>query len=251
MKFLIVGAGIIGKATRATLRLTGDHEYGFWDVVEERRTVDLPWPCDAAFLCLHEPGASVQRDSDLVVEWAQRLRGQARWVVQRSTCVPGTAERASFDWDSFDLGGWYIVWPEFLNAHNWEAEAVNPSRTVLGLAEGAEPPEFLRGLPGPRFEMSWREAEFVKLVANAALVTRISFWNDIGPVPERVREAVAADPRLASFGFPHDGRPWGGHCFPKDVDALVEYLSGRGRHPWTVLGAVETNNWLDTGQAGE
>ena len=66
-------------------------------------------------------------------------------------------------------------------------------------------------------------AEMIKLAANAFLMTRISFINEIANVCEatgadvvKVAEGVGLDHRLGPH-FLRAGIGWGGSCFPKDV----------------------------------
>ena len=69
-------------------------------------------------------------------------------------------------------------------------------------------------------------AEMIKLAANAALVTRISFINEIANVCEAtgadvltVAEGIGLDRRIGP-SFLRAGIGYGGSCFPKDSLAL-------------------------------
>ena len=79
-------------------------------------------------------------------------------------------------------------------------------------------------------------AEMIKLAANAFLMTRISFINEIANVCElvgadvvEVAEGIGLDHRLGPH-FLRAGIGFGGSCFPKDSLALKQLASNSGYH---------------------
>jgi UDP-glucose 6-dehydrogenase len=68
----------------------------------------------------------------------------------------------------------------------------------------------------------------VKLVSNAHLSTLISFWNEVHQICERFQinstvlgRAVSMDNRISPYGAVMHGKPFGGFCLPKDLNALI------------------------------
>ena len=95
--------------------------------------------------------------------------------------------------------------------------------------------------------MDVRSAEFTKYAANAMLATRISFMNElsnladsVGADIEAVRRGIGSDPRIG-YHFLYAGCGYGGSCFPKDVQALVQTARENG-HRLRILEAVEEVN---------
>jgi UDPglucose 6-dehydrogenase len=87
----------------------------------------------------------------------------------------------------------------------------------------------------------------IKLAANAFLVTRISFINEIANVCEligadvkSVAEGIGLDHRLGPH-FLRAGIGWGGSCFPKDSLALKQLAANSGYHFHLMNAVIEVN----------
>lgn len=85
--------------------------------------------------------------------------------------------------------------------------------------------------------MGIREAEFTKYAANAMLVTKISFMNEMANLAEQVRRGIGSDPRIG-YHFIYPGVGYGGSCFSKDVRALI-HIGRSVDHEPHLLTAVE------------
>ncbi|MFQ5689333.1 MAG: UDP-glucose dehydrogenase family protein [Gemmatimonadota bacterium] len=124
--------------------------------------------------------------------------------------------------------------PEFLKEGAAVDDFMYPDRVVCGvesdvardtLEELYEP--FVRS-GNPLLFMDIASAEMTKYAANAMLATRISFMNQIAELCEQtgadvsqVRRGVGSDRRIGQ-AFLYAGIGYGGSCFPKDVQALVQ-----------------------------
>lgn len=95
----------------------------------------------------------------------------------------------------------------------------------------------------PVIFMDERSAELTKYAANSFLATKISFMNEIarlcellGADVDMVRKGIGSDERIGRrFLFPGIG--YGGSCFPKDVQALVQ-SSREVNYDFRILDAV-------------
>jgi UDPglucose 6-dehydrogenase len=87
----------------------------------------------------------------------------------------------------------------------------------------------------------------IKLAANAFLMTRISFINEIANVCElvgadvqEVARGIGLDHRLGPH-FLRAGIGYGGSCFPKDASALKQLASNSGYHFQLLSAVIEVN----------
>jgi UDPglucose 6-dehydrogenase len=103
------------------------------------------------------------------------------------------------------------------------------------------------GIDAPVVRADVNSAEMIKLAANAFLVTRISFINEIANVCElvgadvkNVAEGIGLDHRLGPH-FLRAGIGWGGSCFPKDSLALKQLAANSGYHFHLMNAVIEVN----------
>lgn len=175
-------------------------------------------------------------------------------VAIKSTVPVGTAERVRDVIRHETRHPFSVVSnPEFLKQGSAVEDFLKPDRVVIG-ADDARARELMRALyapftrtGAPIVTMDCASAELSKYAANAMLATRVSFMNEIANVCEHfganvddVRRVVASDRRIGpSFLFPGIG--YGGSCFPKDVQALVQSARKDG-YRFRILEAVEAVN---------
>jgi UDPglucose 6-dehydrogenase len=114
-------------------------------------------------------------------------------------------------------------------------------------ADGDAVEELYRDVQTEVVRCDVNSAEMIKLAANAFLMTRISFINEIANVCEltgadvtKVAEGVGLDHRLGPH-FLRAGIGYGGSCFPKDSLALKQLASNSGYHFQLLAAVIEVN----------
>jgi len=183
-------------------------------------------------------------------------------VVVKSTVVPGTTEEvvapaleSSGATVGDDVG--LTVNPEFLREGSAVADFRDPDKLVFGTADGDDRSlERLHDVYGPLVdaadpavvETSRRAAELIKYANNAFLATKVSLINEIGNVCKEygidsyeVAEAIGLDDRIGAK-FLRSGLGWGGSCFPKDVNALIQSARQVDYEPDLLQAAVDVND---------
>jgi UDPglucose 6-dehydrogenase len=194
-------------------------------------------------------------DADLSAVWTvvDELDGLDRRavLVMKSTVPVGTGAkvRHRLDQRGLDRIG-YVSNPEFTAEGSAIRDFQQPDRIVIGSFEdedGSAVEELHRGIDGPVVRCDVASAEMIKLAANAALMTRISFINEIANVCEatgadvvRVAEGVGLDKRIGA-SFLRAGIGYGGSCFPKDSLALKQLAANSGYHFQLLNAVIEVN----------
>jgi UDPglucose 6-dehydrogenase len=279
----IFGAGWVGLVTGACFAELG-HEVVVRDVVPEKidtlRRGEVPFheervpellqanarrvtytldvadvaDCEFLFVCVDTP-PTYSGDADLsrvwtVIEELPELEGRPV-LVMKSTVPVGTGEkvRAGLDQRGLDHVG-YVSNPEFLAEGRAVRDFMKPDRIAIGAfheADGDAVATLYDKIDAPIVRSDVNSAEMIKLAANAFLMTRISFINEIANVCEatgadvvKVAEGVGLDHRLGPH-FLRAGIGYGGSCFPKDSLALKQLASNSGYHFQLLSAVIEVN----------
>ncbi|HEY0678673.1 MAG TPA: UDP-glucose/GDP-mannose dehydrogenase family protein [Chitinophagaceae bacterium] len=199
------------------------------------------------------PGENGSADLQYVLGVADqlgRLMTGYKVIVDKSTVPVGTAEKV-YNAIAKNYSGEFDVVsnPEFLREGVAVEDFMKPDRVVIGTSSdrarkimGDLYAPFVRQ-GNPVVYMDERSAELTKYAANSFLATKISFMNEIAQLCERVgadvdmvRRGIGSDERIGKrFLFPGIG--YGGSCFPKDVQALVQ-SSDEAEYEFKILKSV-------------
>ena len=250
----IFGAGWVGLVTGACFAELG-HEVVIRDVVPEKvdglRRGEVPFHeervpellernrerlsytldagdvagCEFLFVCVDTP-PTYSGDADLsrvwtVIDELPELSGHPI-LVMKSTVPVGTGEKVLHGLDGRGLSHvGYVSNPEFLAEGNAVRDFLHPDRIVVGAFDEDDADavaSLYESLEGPVVRCDVNSAEMIKLAANAFLMTRISFINEIANVCEatgadvvKVAEGVGLDHRLGPH-FLRAGIGYGGSC---------------------------------------
>ncbi|HYH36202.1 MAG TPA: UDP-glucose/GDP-mannose dehydrogenase family protein [Candidatus Saccharimonadales bacterium] len=214
---------------------------------------------DAIFLALPTPPMEDgSADLSAVLAVAGQLGGclppKYCVVIDKSTVPVGTAEKvheaiAAKSGTNFDV----VSNPEFLREGYAVKDFTVPERVVVGVT-GPKAEKTMRELYEPFIDQERplyvtdpATAELTKYAANAFLVTKISFMNEMSHLCEKMgadvdmlRQAIGADSRIG-HKFLYPGIGCGGSCFPKDVRAL-EHMSEEHGYDFKLLKAAMAIN---------
>jgi len=182
-------------------------------------------------------------------------------VVVKSTVVPGTTngtvrrflEQSSGKKVGSEVG--LCANPEFLKEGTAINDALHPDRIVIGSNDKKSANQltilyrkFYGSQLPPVILTNPESAELVKYASNAFLATKISFINTVASIAQQIpgvdvgtiAEAIGLDPRIGGL-FLKAGPGYGGSCFHKDLQALINYSQNNGYDPILFRATEETN----------
>ncbi|HEY7179503.1 MAG TPA: UDP-glucose/GDP-mannose dehydrogenase family protein [Gaiella sp.] len=194
-------------------------------------------------------------DADLSAVWTviDELPEVDRRIVvcMKSTVPVGTGEKVRHRLDARGLEHiGYVSNPEFTAEGTAVRDFMEPDRIVVGASDetdGDAVAALHEGIDAPVVRADIASAEMIKLAANAALMARISFINEIANVCEatgadvvKVAEGIGWDRRIGK-SFLQAGIGFGGSCFPKDSLALKQLAASSGYHFQVLNAVIEVN----------
>jgi UDPglucose 6-dehydrogenase len=203
------------------------------------------------------PGANGAVDLKYVLQVADQLGNLLQRytvIVNKSTVPVGTAEKVHAAIAKNYKGKFDVVSnPEFLREGVAVEDFMRPNRVVVG-TKSSQAQKIMAELYAPFVRqgnpiifMDERSSELTKYAANSFLAMKISFMNEVAQLCERmgadvdmVRKGIGSDDRIGKR-FLFSGIGYGGSCFPKDVQALVQVAEEVG-YDFSILKAVEKVN---------
>ena len=252
----IIGQGFVGNAVYQKFK--NYYDISTYDLdsskcnSSEQETLDNK----IVFVCLPTPMKSDGSCDTSLVEYAIKRCfefGITKTVVIKSTVSPGTTSRLNSLYPNISV----VFNPEFLTERNAINDYENQTRIILG---GPRPGTtelkqiFSKVFPKAHIiKTDSTHAEMVKYLTNTFLSVKVSFANEIYQMCEglnidydKVVEYATYDERLGKshWNVPgHDGDfGFGGHCFPKDLKALLDLTKKLGTINNVLSATNETND---------
>jgi UDPglucose 6-dehydrogenase len=189
---------------------------------------------------------------------SQVHNGRDNAILIRSTVIPGTTWALQAKYPNLNI----LFNPEFLTERSANFDFINQSRFIIGNSgqqiSWAKSEEFVE-LIKDRFggcvavqETSYETAELIKYMSNCFFATKVSFMNEMYQIAEKIDanwdEAVSGFVSDGRIGHSHMNVPgpdgkfgFGGSCFPKDIQAMIDFAEMFGLNPSVLKGAWEKN----------
>ena len=263
MKLGIIGIGFVGSAVANGFDI--DVEQFIVDPKFNDNTIyDLVNNFDPPilFVCVPTPKQDTHMDVDVscVREVLQELH-QLEYkgiVIIKSTITPDHLTKMKKD---FKLK--LVYNPEFLTEANAHHDFLNPNMQVLGGKwKDCETVEkaYIRHSSVkivPTFKVDLITASLIKYTINSWLATKVTFFNELNDlfnksgtkVPwENFIDMLTRDNRMGDTHMQVPGtdgkQGFGGHCFPKDTEALVYYAKLKKADLGVLKTAIDKNKKL-------
>ena len=232
MKIGIMGLGYVGGATCKFLESKKIKVYKY-DKYKKIGSVAEVDSADIVFICVPTPYNKKNGFDLSFVQAAIRDLTGTKIIVIKSSVVPRTTEIMQKKYSQHK----FLFNPEFLKEVSAFQDFIHPDRQIIGYPSKSKKfaKQVLKLLPKAPYEkiMPATEAETVKYMANTFLSLKVVFANEffelcrsLGLNYEEVRLAVGEDRRISPshLDVSHDGyRGYGGSCFPKDVNAIIQF----------------------------
>ncbi len=262
MKIGIVGNGFVGSSVAFGFspQCGCDSEIKIYDKNSSKATDTLENTITSDFIFVSVPTPSNSDGSinlDVVYnvfDEMNRLNHRTDNVfLLRSTVTPGTTRKLQRKFRNLNI----VFNPEFLTERSAKLDFINQSRFILGgLKKNVNKVEKLFkwrfGETMPIIKTNYETAEMIKYMNNCFFATKVSFLNEM----YQIADACGVDWDVAVEGFVRDGRVghshmsvpgpdgkfgFGGSCFPKDIQAMINFAKSLDVSPDVLLGAWEKN----------
>tara|TARA_Y100000310_G_scaffold343167_1_gene449607 strand:+ start:7469 stop:8326 length:858 start_codon:yes stop_codon:yes gene_type:complete len=260
----IIGQGFVGSAVREGMKNVFNIETLDIDPKKESTCDNVPELVDRVddviFVCLPTPMNSAGRCETRIVESAisdisdanHRLNKGVIAVI-KSTVEPGTTDHLNSKYPYVTV----VFNPEFLTEANSFEDYKNQTRIIVG---GPRPAStkvktlFRKAFPKtPIVKTGAGIAEMVKYFTNCFLATKVSFANEMKQICDKIDvdfdkvvEYALYDDRIGnshlSVPGPDGSHGFGGHCFPKDLNAVIYVAECCGIDPAVLMAVWKKNN---------
>jgi len=259
-KIGIVGNGFVGSAVRYGFspNVGCDAEVKVYDKNPNKSTDTLSDVIKSDIIFLSVPTPS-NLDGSMNIDIVDRAltdideHGTNAVILLRSTVVPGTTKKLQDKYPNLRL----VFNPEFLTERSANFDFINQDRVILGgdindveVAENLFKSRF--GSTLSILKTNYETAELIKYMTNTFFATKISFLNDMKLIADKSgviwKDAIDGFIRDGRVGHSHldvpghDGKyGFGGSCFPKDIQALINFGKELGIEMSVLKGAWKTN----------
>lgn len=265
MKIGIIGQGFVGTAIREGLK--NFYSVSVYDLKKElcpeellATPLGIVQNCEIIFQCLPTPmRISGECDLRIVKDSLENLNAislvhnKNPIVVIKSTVPPGTCESLNEQFENINI----VFSPEFLTEINSIEDFKKQTRIILG---GPRPyttqvkTMFRKAFPHiPIVKTGYKTAEMVKYFINNFLSVKVSFANEMYQICnalnidyDKVTEYALFDQRIGkshlSVPGPDGDFGYGGHCLPKDIEAIIYIARFLGLEPNILEATKQKNN---------
>ena len=267
-KIGVVGNGFVGGAVKFGFspQVGCDAEVRTYDKDQSRSTHSLEETVNESdFIFLSVP-TPANKDGSINIDILDNAlndinevhNGKQNIILIRSTVIPGTTWSLQQKYGELNI----LFNPEFLTERSAKFDFINQTRFIIGYNENHLSQihaESFSNLIKDRFgesigilETNYETAEMIKYMNNCFFATKVSFMNEMYQIAEKANvdweQAVAgfvSDGRIghSHLNVPgHDGKfGFGGSCFPKDIQAMIDFAEMFGLEPSVLKGTWKKN----------
>jgi len=260
LKLGIIGKGFVGSAVANGF--DKDVDQFVVDTKLNNNTIKdlIEYDPSLCFVCVPTPQQDTHLDVDIsIVRSVLTELNEEKYkgiVIIKSTITPQHLTKFKKD---FNLK--LVYNPEFLTEANSLQDFIDPNMQILGGkwkdCEAVEKAYIRHSSVKivPTFKVDLITASLIKYTINSWLATKVIFFNELKELFdtssshsswEQFTDMLTRDPRIGNSHLQvpgPDGRlGFGGHCFPKDTNALLYYAKLKGVDLSVLKQAIKKND---------
>ena len=256
MNIGIIGNGFVGNSIAFGFSPTHDIKVHDKDLKRNMNTLEEVLDSDFVFVAVPTP-MNVDGSINLDVVYSalseiEEHNTRDNIIILKSTMIPGTMGILAEKYPKLNL----VFNPEFLTERTAKLDFLTQARIILG-----GNPKYtakVKTLFEERFmhcyviETNFTTAEMIKYMNNVFFATKVSVMNEFKQICDKsgadwdvAIKGFAADQRIGDSHLnvpgPDGKMGFGGSCFPKDINAFIDFASQLDIEVHTIKGAWATN----------
>ena len=260
MKVGIIGLGFVGGAMLHSFTERGVDVHGY-DKYKEVGTFEEMLLTDILFLALPTPFniELSQYDKGEIFKTMELLNNESYSgvIVSKSTIEPEEIDKISNRYPELDI----VNNPEFLTARTAYEDFDNQHHIVLGRTVNCSEEKYLlvkefyeSYYPNAEVSLcSAKESEMMKIFANSFYATKVQFFTELyltckknKTSYDKIVDMIVKNNFISEMHTrvpgPDGQISYGGYCFPKDTNALLNYMRSRDISCEVLEGVVSERN---------
>jgi UDPglucose 6-dehydrogenase len=207
-------------------------------------------------------GYSAESILEVIKELAIALKDSKKdyhLFILSSTIPPGTCKKIieiveRYSGREIGVGFGFAYVPDFVKLGSVIKDFMNPEFFLIG-ANNERDFSITQNVWTPihqntvgSFRLTIEETEIAKIALNAYIINKITFANHLGLLCNQIENVnvhsitrvIGLDKRISPHFF-SSGAPYGGTCFPRDVDAYIEFSANQNVPASHLLFAEQIN----------
>ena len=234
MKLSIIGLGNVGKAIQDAL--TNHYEVLTYDIKKVSNSLEEIAKTDLCFICVPTPTNRGKQDISAIINTLVTLQKHKFKGVHviKSTILPSSTNYIQKLFPKARI----IHNPEFLTERTASKDFVSLKRTVIGGHDMKDMQILGEIYTKLNYATAWyvspTQAEYIKYLHNCFLASKVAILNEMYDIAKDLKVDYRTSIDIASditgwINKKHTQVPgpdgwfgFGGHCFPKDIEALAD-----------------------------
>jgi UDPglucose 6-dehydrogenase len=261
LKLGIIGHGFVGTAVDNGFDKNVDKF--IVDINKNNNTIQdlVKYDPSIVFVCVPTPQQVTHEDVDISIAREVLIELEQQnykgIIVIKSTITPQHLIQFKKQFNKLKI----IYNPEFLTEANSLQDFIDPNMQILGGkwkdCEAVEKAYIRHSSVKvvPTFKVDLITASLIKYTINSWLATKVIFFNELKDLFDassshsswsQFTDMLTRDPRIGDSHLtvpgPDGKQGFGGHCFPKDTNALIYYAKLKGVDLSILKQAIKKNN---------